>query len=315
MPLPSLPLRNGILEIDNSFLEALTTCPRSLQYAYLQRRVSAAERTPLSFGTAIHAALEYRYKHIGNSCPTPLDEQEILDEVLLPHFTANPTPDGDHRTCSLALELIKKYNQRYPLEPFQLMTDKDNNIMTELSFSVPLTTTLIGGNQIPVNYVGRIDLPVLWDGHIIIIDHKTTSSIGARYADTQKVSPQFEGYCWAFQQSTGLKPLGFCINVIRSQEPPARPRNGIDAWWDESFLRHKEYLRPNQLDEWKNNVLHHIDEFIWHYERGYMSQKKKACTMYGKCQFYEVCYLPEANREQYLASTMFRDNDWSPLKG
>jgi hypothetical protein len=284
----------------------------------------------LNFGSAIHAALEYRYTHLKNQPVTSFDEQDIFDNVLKPHFDKNPQPDEDHRSLGFAFEVFKQYTHRYVQEPFQLITKEDGSVMAEMSFSVPLFDAKVmlpdyvqNGEMIlpakketfiPVYYIGRIDLPVIWDGQLIILDHKTTSMLGAYYFDGQKVSPQFEGYCWAFEKLTGRMPAGYCINAIRTKEMPGKPRGTWDAWWDEGFARHKEYLRPTQLDEWYNNTCNLIEEYLWHYSRNYMPQRKKACTMYGRCPYYEVCYLSPESRSQVLMSDAFQDHDWSPLK-
>jgi hypothetical protein len=316
MNLPPLPLKDGALLIDNSFLERFTSCPRSLEYDRLLRRTPALEQPALNFGTAIHAALEYRYRHCKNEPPTPFDEQDIYDKVLEPFFAQTSQPEGDHRTLQFAMDIVKRYNSKYNTEPFRLMTDDKGEVMAELSFMLPLYTQVDYSMAIaiPVFYTGRIDLPVLWDDQIIVGDHKTASQLGELYFNGQRIAPQFEGYCWAFEQLTGKKVDGYFINAIRTKEPAAKPRNGIDAWWDEGFQRHKEYLKPGQLDEWKVNTIAHVKEFFYHYQNDYMPQRKKACTMYGKCPYYDVCYLPSEQRNGELMSDKFRTNEWSPLK-
>jgi len=307
--LPPLPLKDGVFEIDNSFLEALTTCPRKLEYSRLLKRQPSADKPALSFGTAIHHALEWRYKTLKNTPPSVLDEAACLNDVLTPYFTANPAPEEDHRTLSFAFEVFQEYNKRYHVEPFQLMLDPAGKVITELSFSLPFGTFC----NIPVAYTGRIDLPVIWDGQIIILDHKTTSMLGNYYFDGQKISPQYEGYAWAFEKATKQQVAGFAINAIRTKAPPAKPRTGWQTWWDEGFMRHKEYLRPGQLDEWFANTQALVNEFFFHYNNDYMPTKKKACTMYGKCAYYDVCYLDPMSRAGMLRSDEFQDNEWSPL--
>ena len=314
MNLPKLPLHEGALFVDNSFVEKLIVCPRSLEYSYLRQRVPVADNAALSFGTIIHAALEYRYRNCKNEPPTPFDEQDVSDKVLSPLFEKMSFPEGDHRTHQHALEIIKHYNTIYNTEHFRLMTDPKGDVMAELSFILKLTELDTSIGIVPVYYTGRIDLPVLWDGQAIVIDHKTSSQLGSLYFDGQRVSAQFEGYAWAFEQLTGIPAAGYCINAIRTKEPPAKPKGGWDAWWSEGFQRHKEYLRPGQLEEWHKNTITHIREFFWHYGNDFMPQRKKACTLYGKCPYYDTCYLPIEQRLGELSSDRFRDNTWSPLK-
>lgn len=309
MNLPPLPLKDNCLFVDNSFLEALTTCPRKLQYTYLLKRRPVLEKPSLNLGSAIHDALEYRYKHFKNNSTSVLDEQEIFEKVLSPFFAQNPEPEGDHRNLQFAHEVLKRYLQRYSVEPFKLLT-KEGEVQAELTFALPLFVH----ESTAIMYCGRIDLPVIWDDQVIIIDHKTASSLGQYYFDGQRVSSQYEGYCWAFEQTAKLPVTGYCINAIRTKEMPGKPRGSWDDWWMEGFQRHKEYLRPGQLEEWKKNTIALVKEFFYHFQQDFMPQKKKACTMYGKCPYYDVCYLREPQREVVLASDSFEDNNWSPLK-
>lgn len=317
MNLPPLPLKNGCLEIDNSFLESFTVCPRRSEYSSLLKRSPATEQPALNFGSAIHRALEYRYKTFRNSAPDSSMGQEIFDKALKPYFDANPQPEDDHRTLQYAEELVSEYNNRFQHEPFSLLTDNKGEVMTEMSFAVPLfevESPFVHDAQIPVIYTGRIDLPVLWGNQLIILDFKTASTLGQQKADEMKVSPQFFGYCWAFQELTKQKVEGFCVRAIRTKAKPGKPKAGWQSWWDESFMTVKEYVDQDQLNEWKFNVIALIEEFMWHYSRNFMPQKKKACMLYGKCPYYDVCYLAPGSRQEQLMSAQFTNNTWSPLK-
>jgi hypothetical protein len=305
----TLPLVDGALLVDNSFIERLITCPRALQYDRLLKRKPATDQPALSFGTAIHAALEYRYKNCESNPVSPA-QADAQRNILVEHFAKSPAAEGDHRTLDFAVEMITRYNAVYHIEPFNLIADEHGKVMAENSFALPLFTY----KDIPVVYTGRIDLPVMWEGQLFVMDHKTTTMLGDHYFDGQRVSPQYEGYAWAFEQLTGQRVAGFCINAIRTKAMPAKPRGSWDAWWAEGFARHKEYLKPGQIDEWKRNVIHLIKELFFHLEQDYLPMKKKACTLYGKCPYYEVCYSREDAREAELRSDKFIDNDWSPLK-
>jgi len=316
MTLPPLPLVDGALFIDNSFLENLITCPRKLQYANLLKRIPSGDAPALNFGSCVHSALEYRYKTCRNEMPTEA-QVEAQKRLIIDWFDKNPQAEDEPRSTNFAIDLMRHYNAKYPIEPFHLITNDKNEVMLEMSFALPLFEYFQpNGTErdvIPIIYTGRIDLPVVWDEQIIIIDHKTASTLGYNYFDQQRVSPQFEGYCWAFEQLTQKKVSGFCINALRSKELPTKPRGGIDAWWDEGLQRHKEYLKPGQLDEWKTNAIMMIKEFMWHYQNDYMPTKKKACTLYKKCPYYDVCYQQAADRPRALRSDSFQDNTWSPL--
>jgi len=317
MTLPPLPLIDGCLLIDNSTLETLTTCPRAMQYSKLHKRTLAGTRASLNFGSAIHNALEYRYKTCKNTAPTDTQWQE-QGKVIEDFFTKNPAVEDDYRTSSWAVDLVKKYNQIYSVEPFNVLVDAKGDTLCELSFILDLfdhPLDRLGIGTVPVKYIGRIDLPVQWDGGIWILDHKTTSMLGAQYFEAATMSAQQLGYVWAFQELTKQKCQGFVINAIRVKQPPAKPKEGLDSWWRESFQRQRFHVQEEQLVEWKANTIALVKEFFYHYEQGMFPQKTAWCVgKYGKCQYFDVCSLPQGNRETMLTSTIFQDNTWSPLK-
>lgn len=317
-----LPLIDGAFFIDNSSLELLTTCPRSMEYSRLFRRVSAGIKPSLNFGSAVHLALEWRYRNCKNECPDALEESE-QGRLLSQFFLENPPPEDEFRNLNWAVEIVKHYNQVYQVEPFNVLVDDEGKPMVEMPFALKLfdyKVNVKGSHYdetqvIPVYYSGRIDLPVMWDNLLTVIDHKTTSVLGDYFFKDQRVSPQQFGYVWAFEQITGMKVAQFCINAIRTREAPQKPKGGMDAWWLENFQRHKEFVMPHHLDEWKNNTIALVEEFFWHYERSFFPQKKKwCCGKFGLCPYYEVCDLPPSQRSLMLESAMFADNNWSPLK-
>lgn len=245
MTLPPLPLRDGCLFVDNSMLELLTTCPRALQYNRFHKRIAAVSKPSLTFGSAIHLALEHRYKTYRNMSPDPMLHEEITT-LLTKFFEDKPVEDGEYRNLNWALELMRMYNNKFEIEPFQLLEDKDGKVQVELPFALPLFTykgELIFEDhpptwllpsitnfrltdsgkayeiRIPVIYTGRIDLPVLWDDTLTIIDHKTTSMLGTQFTDGMKMSAQQKGYAWAFQTLSGQHVSSYCINAIRVKEP------------------------------------------------------------------------------------------------
>jgi hypothetical protein len=323
----SLPLQNGALFIDNSFLEHLQTCPRLLQYTNLLRRIPVQGSEGASFGTAGHLVLEHRYRHYGTDLMSGIDKCEVEQSAILEkYFTDHPPKEDSFRHLNWAQELfIKRYNQKYPIEPFNLLRGADGKPVVELSFSLPfawfneqgqvVTTLSDAPGWTPIYYSGKIDLPIMQDGHLFVLDHKSLFYLNDAAMEELSVSPQQIGYCWAFWKATGQRPLGFIVNGIRTRPMPDKPKNGVAAWWEEAFLRHKEYLMPWHYEEWERNTLALMEEFLFHARNDYFPLKRKWCHgKYGKCGMWEVCRSPETQRLEYLQSDNFMHNEWSPLK-
>ena len=354
MNLPSLPLKDGALYIDASgWIENLCTCHRKLQYSQLNQRIKADDAVALTFGTADHISKELRYQVYGTEKVTDQYWSD-LGVLLTHHFSANPTPLDDWRNQNWAMELMRHYLKRYSTEEFSLLEyDQPQPCswchgggsllwnptkikcpfcngsgkvkrMVELTFAVMLYDhTTLCGYLIPIIYSGRIDLPISLHGKLFITDHKTSSFMGATVFDQLHMSDQQKGYCWAFQETTGQKVVGYMPNVTRSKEPPQYVLEGKEfrgksqspeKWWEESFQRDYHYLGEGELEEWKNNTIAKMEEFFWNYNRGYLPMEHTACTRFGKCQYYDVCSIyPPSERSKFLFSELFKDNTWSPL--
>jgi len=174
---------------------------------------------------------------------------------------------------------------------------------------------------LPVFYSGRIDLPNL-RGALDILDHKTSSMLGQSFFDRMKMSAQQRGYCWSFEQLTGQKVKSYTVNGIRTKEPPqyvtdGKPLKGRSStpasWWGESLQRETYYLKDGELAEWKENTIAMVEEFFWSYARGYLPMRTSYCTMFGRCQYFDVCSLDRNDRGLMLSSGLFSNNIWSPL--
>jgi len=311
-PLPPLPLVDGHLFIDNSFLDKFNSCPRAAEYTLLHRRVLANAAAALNYGGAIHAALAHRYTTSGDYI-TPTVENEQC-ELLTKWFEEKPNPVDDHRTLELACSHIRAYNKCYFSETFNVLHWQGAPAV-ELPFTFHLGEVEIkfedGMRLVQVMYCGRIDLVVQDDNQVFVVDHKTSSIMGDQFFKGLSVSPQMMGYICGLESLAGQRPAGFIVNSLRVPSP--RKREGM-VIKDDDFQRLKTYVHDSQTLEWRDNTMDLVEEFAWRYNRGFMAQKKSWCVhKFGLCEYFEVCAVPRENRKLLLDSGMFVDNEWSPL--
>lgn len=320
-------------------------------------RIPSLEKPSLNFGSAMHLALEYRHVLCGNQ-PVTQQYNEGVTKLMSEFFLQHPPPAGDWRSVNWALEVINRYNAKYIYETFDLLKYNDSqkcqhcdgsgsmhfasvdgypdydsdcilcdgsgirHLMIELPFALPLFHYTGNGHSFLVIYCGKIDLPFTENGQYWIRDHKTTSMFGQPFWDNMRMTSQLRGYCWAFEQQSGVKVTGYEINGIRTKEPPAyvvgaNAKGGRklspEEWWNESFQRERFYIKENELSEWKNNTIELVEEFMFHYNRDYLPMKTQWCASYGRCAYYDVCQMVSSDREALLASGQFTTSDWSPL--
>lgn len=179
---------------------------------------------------------------------------------------------------------------------------------------------------LPVYYHGYIDLITSINSFIYPLDFKSTAVLGNGFWDDKKMSAQPKGYCYGFKETTGLNVKGYITRAIRTTPMPDNVRTGTPAtrgankglvtsqekWWSETLPDdQKEILGEGELDDWKDNTITLIEEFLWHYSRGKMPRSTTACTgKFGRCQYFEVCNtFPVSDRELILDSGLYKDKE------
>jgi hypothetical protein len=327
-PIP-LPLVDGdTLLIDNSSLEHFTTCPRQAHYSIVRRLKPTGERVPLIFGGIIHKILEARYR----ACTTLHAQTQEVTNVMLAtaqrEFDKWTPPEDDFRTFSCAVELIRRYEDAYPFEQFEVVRGLDGSPMIEVPFAIPLGEIAINSdftyldlstNQVITRHVktiklvwmGRIDLVYLSEngGGLYVMDHKTTSVMGPSYFSAFTIAHQMYGYAWAVEQLCGKQVSAVVINALGVRKP-TRTGNAFE------FKREVIPVQRGLLDEWKRDCIYIVADFVEMCRRGYMPKHTAWCVgKFGECPFRKVCTLESTEqREVMLTSGEFVANDWSPLK-
>ena len=121
MKLPPLPLIDGCLFIDNSgWMEDMSTCPRSLEYKQLHKRIDSGFKSGMNFGSAQHLIQELRFAKYGTTNP-PASFYEDVAVVLNDFYRNQEVPEGDWRTLNWAMTVGRKCVERYPNEEFSLL--------------------------------------------------------------------------------------------------------------------------------------------------------------------------------------------------
>lgn len=313
MNLPSLPLIDDWLFIDNSFIESITTCSRQAEYSRLHKRKLASERSALNFGSAWHAAMQARYTH-QNYDFVDGDCTQAMVLAAQKHFAEHEQPEGEYRNLDMLVKMIAAYNDKYPTESFEILELEGKGKITEFAFAVPLPFDFyIGLNTVPIKvmYSGRIDLGIHEDNMFFTLDHKTTYMYGNSFWMDQQMTGQHVGYCWALDNLLNIETKGYIVNAACTRQP-SKSRPLPDA---EDFQRRKYFITKERKQEWLENLIATIETFLYNYAKGYMPTSPKWCVgKYGACQFFDICSLPQEQRLPVLQSALYEDDLWSPLE-
>lgn len=307
MPLPLRLVDGNHLLIDNSSLEVFTTCPRAAQYHFINKRRASEERSALKFGGIIHKALDARYRIAEPMYAQSPAVETAMVAIIEQEFSTWQPGEDDFRTHSFAVELINKYGQTYPFESFEIVKVGDKPFI-EVPFAIPLgeiDSPTYG--KIVVIWTGKIDIVYRHDGRIYVLDHKTTSMMGPSFFVDFELSHAMHGYCWAVEQLLNETVYGYVINALATRKP-TKTGKALE------FERKVYSLSRPHLEEWKNDTMHIVSDFVAMAERDYMPKHTKWCVAkYGTCPYHKVCVLPPEQREFMIGSGEYEDITWSPL--
>lgn len=292
-------LETGVLGIDGSAVRNYLACPRRFLLSFHNRRVLAATKPALDFGSALHEMEHDRIKGCLN-----------LDRIIEKYHL--DTVD-DHRNADMLRRFNKKVEEQFPNDFPTLMAD--GVPVVEGSFAVPLNERVI--------WLGRIDRGiVLRDGSPAILDHKTSSRDEASFWNQFEFDLSQFGYLWAAGQAYGKLIDRFVIRAYFTRKSDSPKAKGIEIKEMDFVVDHR------RLEQWKTFISSVTARIIEDLENvmdlGESESYSNECNAnwascyahkYGPCPYVSICRQPDLyGRQTLLEGAQFKRNDWNPLE-
>ena len=271
--------------LDNTALSAYMDCPRRYKYSMVLHRAKGGRPRPaLVFGTAWHAGLEAWYK--GGS------EGDAIASIA-----ANWEEHGqhdDHRTLGRCIAAFQDFIKG-PGD------DRENTLGYPAAPVVENSVNVqIPGTQ--YFWAGKIDRPIVLQGHLYIEDHKTTSQLGSYYFANYRLSNQMMGYTFLGQRITGEPVNGVRINAYGVMKK------------EDKFAREVISYSSARIDDWVTEIIRWCERVEYSYRNDEWPANYNACYggKYGPCQFVEVCAYP-LSRHKVVLEQDYTEKVWNPL--
>ena len=252
-----------------------------INQGYVRKQVLLAP----NFGGAIHKALDSWYED---------KDIEKAVEVFNGEFQEDLERD-DKRTNKMGKWILENYDKQYKDQPWELM-------ICERAFDIDLPN----GNK----FTGRIDKIIKWGNCLWIVDHKTTSSLGASYFNMAEPNMQFPGYCWAARRQ-GYDVKGVIVDAIlvaKGLLPGVGKNDRLTP-----LARYDLYYTPDALDEWLQTIMETQEAIKQAEEKDKWTPNFDACTHFGECQFRKVCKEGKELRQRVLEMD-YEVDYWDPLE-
>lgn len=198
---------DGPLRLSFTRVDTFERCPRRFRYQY----VDGLPQTPapqLSFGTSIHAVLEWLYDRKHPVLPTIDETLQVLFDAWDTTGYAEVPRDEQLQAYEHARDVVRRFHQRLVTEGFRLPA------ATEAWFELP-----VGEDIIVVGAIDRVDVDD--QGVLHVVDYKTNRR--ARTQAQVRSSLQLAIYALATEALFGRRPetvaLDFVVPGIRVDVP------------------------------------------------------------------------------------------------
>lgn len=298
------------MKINFSTMSELAKCARKVQLKLIENYDRIEEHPALTTGKAVHKAMEtwYRSPKLIRQRSTHATDQAITDllagltidisdsarlmaiasyiEVMEP---LREHPDLGARSLGNVANILNDYFDHYLDEPYSLYTT--DRPWTEVYFEHPLDSFATDSEFVNVIFHGTIDMILRNDenGDLYVCDHKTSSSLGADFLNRIKPNHQYSAYYWGALEHFHLPVVRFMVNGIQI------------AKTKHDFLRQLVHIRPDELAEFKLAALE-AAKALWRAQQSglYPMSAPDSCTMWGGCEFLQVCSSAPNVRQNIL---------------
>ena len=305
--------------IDSSMLSAWRACPHKFRREYLEHWKPRNPSVHLVAGGAFAKGLEVaRLAYYAGVAEVPVREgaavhwaQTVIDpgqrdlaielglQALITSYGTFECPPDSAKSCERTAAAFVYYLDEYCFgadmaEPVRFPSGKYG---IEFSFAEPLAIAHPTTGD-PILFCGRFDMVVNFAGGVFGLDDKTTSSLGAQWADQWHMRSQFTAYCWGARRA-GIPIQGFLVRGCAILKTKFDTQQAVT-------------YRPQwMIDRWERQTLADIASMIEAWQRDDFSMNLDAsCEAYGGCPFKRTCLVEDA--APWLAQD-FERRRWNPL--
>jgi hypothetical protein len=309
------------VKINSSSLQLIQECLRKSRYALLEKWKPEGESPALTFGSAIHKALEiyYRGDVADRKLPSlsdleslafnaPTDDLGLIERAIVGFVEkAQPLaqlPDSDKRSILNGIWILHSYFKAYLEDPYVAYVD-DQGPFVEREF----VFTLYSSPTLVIELFGTIDFALrhIANGNIIVGDHKTSASFGfggSSYWDRDRPNAQYCGYLLAAREVFKLDTTEFMVNVVEVKAKPKTARGSVP-----SFPRQITTRDADDFAEFRETILYNVKLYLEAMKTGiWPLGPVNACNNYGACTYKQVCAAPPSLRENILKAKFRTEN-------
>lgn len=207
-------------------------------------------------------------------------------------------PEDEKRTIAVGEKLLKLYHEKYKDPPFKILD-------SELAFEVPIP-------GMKYKLIGRIDKLIEWHDKIGVMDHKTTSQLGATFFNKIKPNAQLTGYAYA---GRALRyPVSFVLlDALLTAKGLLTPAYLVKLT---PLARDEAAVTQDDINDYLETLIDTINSIERCYESGKWIKTgmfNGSCTDYVECPYRKIC-KEDANIREAIIIADYKKEHWDPRK-
>jgi len=278
--------------IDPTRLRDALQCPRLFYWRHERGVVPVAPRLPLSYGGGVHATLAEHYK--GKTSGQALLAFEAVWDVEVRPFSHYLVEEDPKRNPRRWAEVFIVYKKHYAKEPFEVL-------YIETPFFLPLTDDLA--------LAGIIDLLVKYLNQLMVIDHKTSYSLGPQFFATFNPNHQFSAYLLGATEILGEPVTTLLVNCLLSHKNEMRPEKLFQRVPTTRSLYQHEFLKEEIVSFWTHSIRAYREHNSW-------PRNDDRCQRYpGGCEYHPLCTDVNVDYRKIIPSpSQYRESVWDPIR-
>lgn len=285
--------------IDSTMISAMRSCKQKMFKQYMLHYKPTNESVHLVAGAAFAKGLEVaRENYYINKLS--VDQSYAMGlQALIAAYGDFQCPDNSAKSLDRMLGAFEFFFANYPLDDdaFEPLTFGDKRGI-EFSFAEPLDIMHPTSGD-PIIFCGRADMIGEFADGIFLEDDKTTSSLGASFANQWELRSQFTGYAWAARKSLGIDVKGALIrgvSILKTKYDTMQVLTYRNEW---------------EIDRWYKQIHRDIQSLIDCWKEGYYDYNLDySCNEYGGCLFQSVC---KSKEELKWLEASFTRKVWNPI--
>jgi hypothetical protein len=301
--------------VDSSMLSAFRSCPYKAYLGYIEHWKPRYESVHLVAGGAFAKGIEMARKAFYEQGMNGPDSEAMGLQALIAAYGDFDCPQESAKNLTRMVGALEFYLSNYPLgadgaEPITMPSGRRG---IEFSFVEPLDIIHPTTGD-PILYSGRADMVASFAGGVYCFDEKTTTQLGAKWADQWDLRSQFTSYCWAGRR-LGVPTQGAIIRGISILKNKYETAQAIT------------YRADWELDRWEELMYGVLGRMLECYMKSqypldldgsctrsgnpWDRNTDSACNDYGGCQFRKVC---KAKNPYEVLQQDFERRVWDPIR-